>query len=113
MADEATGLPHELADLGFEEVRVARVQPGVVIVLMTSKQITDEQAAVMHQQLSTLFEGHRVAILQDGLFLEVLRPTQDAPTQTQLEYKADAFDASGFMDEARKHVRMRGYGGLQ
>lgn len=73
MAKEIAELPQELAELGFEEVRVARVQPGDVIVLMTSKQISAEQAEVMHERLSGLFEGHRVAILEDGLFLEVLR----------------------------------------
>lgn len=109
MADQAAGLPQDLADLGFEEVRVARVQPGDVIVLMSSKQITEEQAEVMHERLSALFEGHRVAILQDGLFLEVLRPVQDAQPRIHLEYKADT---SGLVDEIRRHVRTRGYGGL-
>jgi len=102
-------LPDELAALGIEEVRVARVQPGDVIVLMTSKQIGQEQAEVMYDQLKALFEGHRVAILEDGMFLEVLRP--EPPATVQAEWNANSGD--GFVDTVRKFMRMQGLGGAQ
>jgi len=68
-----TALPKEIADIGFEEARVVRLQPGDVIVLSTSKRLTMEAVDVLRERLGELFGDHRVAILEDGLSLEVLR----------------------------------------
>lgn len=108
MADEAAGLPQELTALGFDEARVLRLEPDDIVVLTTSKQVSTADADEMRDRMGALPEGHRVIVLDNGLSLEVLRPTQVAPAQIQLDYKADS---TGLMDEMRRHIRMRGYGG--
>lgn len=63
----------ELADLGIEEVRIARVEPGDVIVLRTSQVLDVHDANMIRERCSAFFEGHEVVILQDDLSLEIVR----------------------------------------
>lgn len=70
-------LPDELAALGFEEARVVRLEPGDVIALSTSERLTMEEADIMRERLGDLFAGHRIAILEGGFSLEVLRKGGD------------------------------------
>jgi len=68
-----TKAPPELAELGIEEVRVLRPEPGDVIVFVTSKRLTMEQADQIREQAAALFETHRIAVLEDGMSVEVVR----------------------------------------
>jgi hypothetical protein len=71
MAEQS--LPDELAALGIEEVRVARLEPGDVVVLMAPERLNMEQADTLRERAAELFAGHRIAVLEGGMTLEVLR----------------------------------------
>lgn len=66
-------MPEGLAEIGVEEVRVVRLQPGDVIVLVTSKRLSLDAAEHMREHAQAFFDGHQVVVLEDGLTLEVLR----------------------------------------
>lgn len=68
-----TALPEEIAALGFQEARVVRLEPGDVIVLMTSKRLAEEEVDLIQERAGQFFDGHRIAVLEDGMTLEVLR----------------------------------------
>lgn len=76
MAEQS--LPDELAALGIEEVRVARLEPGDVVVLMAPERLNMEQADTLRERTAELFTGHRVAVLEGGVTLEVLREGGEA-----------------------------------
>lgn len=68
-----TQVPEGLAEIGVEEVRVVRLQPGDVIVLATSKRLSMADADDLRDRARAFFDGHRVVVLEDGVTLEVLR----------------------------------------
>lgn len=57
----------------IEKVKVLEVQDGDIILLKTSKILSDRQHELIMQEASHIFSKNRVVLLQDGLDIEVLR----------------------------------------
>lgn len=73
MAKGKAGLPPEIAELGIEEVRVLRPEPGDIIVLRAPKRLTEYEADQIQDRAAAFFAGHQVVVLENSMSLEVLR----------------------------------------
>lgn len=97
-------VPDELAALGLEEVRVVRLEPGDVIVLRVPNRLTDEEYGEIRDQAATFFGDHKVAVLEGGMALDVLREG-DGSGRVELEWTASPDDE--LVGWLRKNIRGR------
>lgn len=56
-----------------DEVKILRLQPGDTIVCRTERRLTDEEFAKIGENLKRCFPDSRVAVLDGGATIEVLR----------------------------------------
>lgn len=62
------------SDVGFESVRVMRLQPGDVIVVEVDYPVSLEHQAEFKARLDRVFPGHKAIVLDNGARLTVARP---------------------------------------
>jgi hypothetical protein len=58
---------------GIEEIKIARLRPGDVIIVKTATNLEPEENAVIRREVERLFPGHEV-VITIGLDIEVVRP---------------------------------------
>lgn len=68
-----TAVPQELAEAGIEQVRVVRLEPGDIILLSTSRRLSQADVDAIRERAQEFFDTHRVAVLEDGMTLSVVR----------------------------------------
>lgn len=63
-------------EIGLPDLSQVHLQPGDVLVFRHEKQISDALEALIKEQCAKLFPDHPVIVLDGGLELAVLRPTE-------------------------------------
>lgn len=71
MADSLEG--YGLAAPELPEVRILRLQPDDVLLLSTKRRLSYAEFDEIEKYAGAAFPGHRCAILEDGMTLDVLR----------------------------------------
>jgi hypothetical protein len=62
-----------VADIELPGVRTLRLQEGDVLLLQAPGRLTDEESAIMIEQIEAMFPGHRALVLESGVALTVAR----------------------------------------
>lgn len=70
---------HHTLDL-LESATVLRLQPGDTIVFRTPDHLTEQQYRDIHDRTTSQFPGHKVAVLEGGLEIGIIRP-DEVPTE--------------------------------
>jgi hypothetical protein len=85
----------------IEEIKVARLRPGDVIVAKTATDLEPEENAVIRRKVERLFPGHEV-VITTGLDLEIVRPRGSAVISklTLEQVLWECFRHFAHMDEA-------------
>lgn len=61
-------------------VEVVNIQPGDVLVVRTERLLSRDQRETMCAQLASVFGDVKIAVLEDGMTLDVLRNEQGGAT---------------------------------
>ena len=62
-----------MGDVELPEARILRLQEGDVLLFQAPMRLTDEEAAVMVEQVKATFPGHRALFVENGVEITVAR----------------------------------------
>lgn len=61
------------APVELPEVRILRLEPGDVLLLMSPHRLSDAEVDEIRTRVGVVFPDHRMALLGDGMTLDILR----------------------------------------
>jgi hypothetical protein len=64
---------YEIAPVELPQVRILHLEPGDVLLISAPHMLTDADVAAIGQRVKAKFPGHDVAVLDNGLTLDILR----------------------------------------